>query len=496
MRVQHFLEHHGIASNPFADEDAQTDLVFKGACIRTTYHPSWDKIYGDPTEPATAIVFGEKGAGKTALGLQVVRHLFDYNGLHLDRQTLVIPYSDFNPFLDHFRGRLSSRRRRMDRALAQWRLWDHMDAILSLGVTQLVDRVLGNRQTQHPAAIDAPLPVAKLDRSQVRDVLLLAACYDQSTAETPERRWRRLRRKLRFAPWAARLTRLFGLAVAASVIGLIVHRREWTWLQSGWPYAIVAAAWLPWAWRWLRATWTALRIHRRTRAVQRGVGLLRRLLTQFSAKQLAAQPLPIHAGTDDRYALLAKLQSALRTLGMPSVVVLVDRLDEPYLINGSPELMRALLWPMLDNKFLKHPGMGIKLLLPAELLRFVDQETRDFYEKARLDKQNMIRSLEWTGQALYDVADARIKACAAEGASPALLKLFDEAVDARRLQDALAALRSPRRLFKFLYRLLTAHCNAHTEQEPSWRISAPVFESTLAVYLRDQDAADRGMGAI
>ena len=46
-----------------------TDLVFKGACIRNVFHPAWDKIYGDPTEPATSVVFGEKGAGKTAMRL-------------------------------------------------------------------------------------------------------------------------------------------------------------------------------------------------------------------------------------------------------------------------------------------------------------------------------------------------------------------------------------------------------------------------------------------
>ena len=67
MRTQQFLEHHGVASNPFAEEDAQTDPVFKEHCIDSTYHPTWDKIYGDPAEPATSLVFGEKGSGKTAL---------------------------------------------------------------------------------------------------------------------------------------------------------------------------------------------------------------------------------------------------------------------------------------------------------------------------------------------------------------------------------------------------------------------------------------------
>ena len=100
--------------------------------------PCLGKTYGDPGEPATAIVFGEKGAGKTALGLQIIRHLADYNLDHQGRQVWVIRYDDLNPFLDRFCDRFSGQRRRTERALAQWKLWDHMDAILSLGVTQLV----------------------------------------------------------------------------------------------------------------------------------------------------------------------------------------------------------------------------------------------------------------------------------------------------------------------------------------------------------------------
>ena len=60
MQIEQFLEHHNLAKNPFSDEDAQTDAVFKNHCIADTHHPAWDKVYGDPSEPATAIVFGEK----------------------------------------------------------------------------------------------------------------------------------------------------------------------------------------------------------------------------------------------------------------------------------------------------------------------------------------------------------------------------------------------------------------------------------------------------
>ncbi len=150
-----------------------------------------------------------------------------------------------------------------------------------------------------------------------------------------------------------------------------------------------------------------LAIQRNVRVGNRETNPLRQVLMNFTDAEIAGQPLPNKDRTDDRYELLAKFQGVLRSLRYNGIVVLVDRVDEPHLINGSAEQMRALLWPMLDNKFLKHPGLGFKLLLPIELSRFIEREERDFYQRARLDKQNMIPSLEWTGEALYDVANAR-----------------------------------------------------------------------------------------
>jgi hypothetical protein len=494
MRIQQLLDHYGIASNPFADEDAQTDLVFKGACIRNTFHPTWDKIYGDPSEPATAVVFGEKGSGKTAIRLQLARHLADYNAEHPDKQVLVVAYDDFNAFLDRFRDRFSGRRRRAERMLEQWRLWDHIDAILSLAVTQLTDRILENRQARHPAARDEALAIDLLDAAQRRDVMLLAACYDQSTAENLFQRWGRLRNRLRFRTWRSKWDMLVGILVTIVVIGFLVWQRDWSWFGSIWPYLVIAAGWAPRLWRLLRWWWTARRITRNSRVLNRSTKLLCRTLLNFPGPEIIGQPLPASPRTDDRYELLTKLQGVLRSMHMDGILVLVDRVDEPYLINGATDLMRALVWPMLDNKFLKHPGLGLKLLLPIELERLLDRESRDFHQRARLDKQNLIRSLSWTGQSLYDMANARIAACAAKDRSPKVVDLF-EGVDQRRLIDAFASLRVPRHLFKFMYRLFTAHCNAHTEEQPAWKISASTFESALALYARDQDAFDRGVGA-
>ena len=159
--------------------------------------------------------------------------------------------------------------------------------------------------------------------------------------------------------------------------------------------------------------------------------------------------------------MLLKFQSLLRSVGFSGIIVLVDRLDEPHLINGSAELMKAVLWPLLDNKFLKHPGLGLKMMLPMELTRYIEREERPFYERARLDKQNLVLSFAWSGEALYDVANARLQACAIDGQAPALKDLFHPALNEQRLIETFRTLRVPRRLFKFLYRVIVAHCNAH-----------------------------------
>jgi len=501
MKIRQFLDHHGIADNPFADEDAQTDVIFKGFCITSTYHPTWDQIYGNPAEPATAVVFGEKGSGKTAIGLQVVRHLTDYNASHPAGKVFVIRYDDFNPYLDRYRERFSGRRRRVDKVLAQWKLWDHMDAILALGVTQLVDRILGVKKVNHPAAVDgASLSTESLDRSQARDVLLLAACYDQSTAEASLDRWRQLRRKLRLNCWKSMWDLGVGAAVTVIALGLFGwlafdERLSWKWamILAG---AAILAGWLPRLTRLVKWHWRAWSIKRSTRVLNHNTNMLRRCFMKLPERQLIGQPLPAYDRTDDRYELLVKFQDVLRALGFNGVVVLVDRVDEPYLINGSAELMRMLLWPMLDNKLLKHPGVGFKLLVPAELNYYVEREGREFHQRARLDKQNVVRSLDWTGQSLADVADARLKASSVPGRNPTLRALLDDSISDQRILDALRSLRVPRHMFKFLYRLIVAHANAHTEERPSYRVSGETFEATLALYQRELDSFDRSVGTV
>lgn len=500
MNIQSFLEHHGINRNPFAEEDAQTDQVFKEYCISSAYHPIWDKVYGDPSEPSTSIIFGPKGSGKTAMRLQIDRHVSRYNEEHPGQRLFVIRYDDFNPYLDHFCERLGRRTsRKPERVLDAWRLWDHMDSILCLGVTDLIDRILHADQGA-PSESVSKQRVHDLDRTSSRDMLLLASSYDQSTASTFLVRWNQLKRALGYRNFTSKFSLIAAIAAAILSVLLVVllYRGDWSSADgdgaekvSRYTLLLIPVITLmgsaPWIWRTAKCHLAAMGIRRHMRVGKRETGSLRKILQQFPSKDLANQPLPRYDRTDDRYELLNKFKSILERLGFSGIIVLMDRVDEPHMTGGKPELMRRFVWPLLDNKLLKHPGIGFKIMLPQELHRDIDRETREFHERARLDKQNVIPAFQWTGESLYDLARARMLACAAPGASPEPKDLFSQEVSYQRMLSAFQSLRVPRHLFRFLFRVQVEHCNRHTDAQPTYQISGETFESTLAVYVRDAE---------
>ncbi|TWT99267.1 hypothetical protein Pla108_02020 [Botrimarina colliarenosi] len=490
MRTDQFLSHHGVTRNPFAEEDAQTDQVFKSRCVEVR-HPAWDKVYGSPNDPATSLVFGEKGAGKTAMRLQIVEAIDRHNqSAKPEDRVFVVEYDDFNPLLDRFADRLPSRKGRdAEHVLEEWKLWDHMDGVLSIAVTDLVDRLLDKTKLDRRAA-------KKLDPAQRRDLMLLAACYDDSTAEPQSVRWRKLARVVGYPSWRASGWFQIGALGTAVIFGTIGWFKAWEWLQTPWPYVAVAAAWVPWISKWLSRRTRAWKIANNVRVLRRDRGALTGSLMRVRARDLENQPLPDKRRTDDRYELFGKLQGVLGSLGYGGVMVLVDRVDEPHLLGGKVEAIRDFVWSMLDNKFLRQPGVGFKLLLPAEVLEHLNREGRDFHQRARLDKQNVIPSLDWTAEALSDLSNARLAACTEADAKPATLReLIDPAVSDTRLAEALRSLRTPRHLFKFLFRLISTHCNQHPDSDPVWKVDQQTFEAVLAVYSREQASVDRGLAA-
>ncbi len=496
MKVHQFLDHYGITENPFAQEDARSDRVFLEHCLDGTHHPAWDKVYGDPLSPATSVVFGEQGSGKTALRMQMINKLEQFNRDNPKARAFIIEYDDFNPFLDCFRERLTGRKRKPENALKHWKLWDHMDAILTLATTRLADAIRnGPEKTPESHQITAQ-QLQDLTHTQQRDVMLLAACYDHNRDYSAKRRWGALRKKLGFRVWKTWWDKALGILVTAATIGLTLWLADWHALFQWWIGAIILAGWFPFLRHQLRLFWYAWRIKRQIRVFDHQVSALKKILGHFERSELIGQPLPNKARGDDRYELLMKLQSVLATLGFQSIVVLVDRVDEPHLVNGNAERIRDLVWPMFDNKFLKHPGMAFKLLLPDSVYLYLGRQEKEFYERSRLDKQNLISSLSWTGEGLYDVANDRIRACAklAEGEPPGVHDLFDESISKGELISIFDRLRAPRHLFKFLYRLLVDHCSKYTEDSPQWKIQRETLQSSLAIFQQDLKAYEEKRG--
>ncbi|HMB06216.1 MAG TPA: hypothetical protein VKP69_21090, partial [Isosphaeraceae bacterium] len=343
--------------------------------------------------------------------------------------------------------------------------------------------------------------LSALTLDQRRDLLLLAALYDQSIGEPIERRWDRLRRRSGFRPlWSRRDLQIgFGTTLLIIVLLLIFPGlRAWSVLP--WLLLPIVLGWLYWGWRLARAEWFARDIRKGLRVLSRDPAALRWELLWFQPNELGGQPLPTAArtGDEERYELLRKFQAVLATLGFKGIIVLIDRVDEPQQIEGDPRKMRALIWPLLDHKFLRHPGIGVKLLLPIELAYYLEKEDREFYDRARPDKLNLIKPLRWTGPSLYDLAGDRLRACAGDpstdGEGPRLRQLIDESISDDSLKDALGNLRTPRQLFKFLHRLMEEHCHRHTEDSPRWSIDADTFRTTYSSYMRDLEAFDRGYG--
>ncbi len=486
MNVQEFLQHHGLSTNPFAEEDAQTDVVFREHCIDATFHPAWDKVLGSPTAPSTAIVFGAKGSGKTAMRIQLDRHLKQFNAAHPGQRVFVIHYDDFNGSIGELQKRVGRRAAaKPERVLSQFGIHDHMDALLVQGTTELVDQVLqvtGVVTTEDQAI--APTAVNRLDKDQRHDLLLLAACYDQSKIGNTRIRWNDLRRRLHVQSWWAQIDWI--VAWVGSIVGVISAISLWWGTYLSLKYAIVFAVVLfalssaHYLWRLGKCYWRARQVVRNCRVRRQTVGEQARVFLQLPWTRWASEPMPTDRVSESRYSLLAKLQHILQSLGFPGIIVLVDRVDEPELVNGKAELMRLLIWPMLDNKLLKHPRLGFKLMLPQELQQFVDRESREFHDRARLDKQNLLSNFDWTGESLYDLVAARLVACASPGRKPLPADLFESGITSQRLIAAMRDLRVPRQLFRFLYRVVSEHCKKYTSSAPEFKIQVATFESVFS----------------
>ncbi|MFA7236749.1 MAG: hypothetical protein WC058_07795 [Phycisphaeraceae bacterium] len=490
MHVQTFLKHWAIVENPFSAEEARDDPVFARLLDEGTAHPEFEKVMGQPDRPRAAVVFGEKGSGKTALRLMMERRIERYNSERTDHLAWVVRYDDLNGLLDQLsHRRRSGRARQAEEVLKRLRLVDHLDAILSLAVTRLVDLLLG--QTQQPGRGNPAKAARKMSRQKRIDLAVLAALYDQPRSGSFTGRWAKLRRTLRlgYLPWMNMATWIGWLCVLTALgVGLGLEYSGGGQMLDMLTVGVIGAAGAlllaAAAWR-TAALWRLThRITRQTKAIDRSAGQLRQVLGQLHLNDLSEQPLPDADDADARYRLMTQLSGVLSQLGYDSVIVLIDRVDEPAAVSGDPVKMRSLIWPMLNNKFLQQDGVGIKLLLPLELRHLLHREDAAFFQQARLDKQHFIDRLIWSGTLLYDLCTKRLQACQRSEAQPVTLRsLFDDDVTERDLVDALDQMHQPRDAFKFVYQVIQEHCANVSEERPAWRIGRATLE-----YVRKQQS--------
>ncbi len=188
------------------------------------------------------------------------------------------------------------------------------------------------------------------------------------------------------------------------------------------------------------------------------------------------------------------MRRVIRPLGYESIVVLIDRIDEPTLISGDTARMRAVVWPLFNNKFLQQDNLVLKMLLPLELRHELYRQSEDFFQEARLDKQNMVDRLQWSGATLYDLCVARMRVCQSKSQEPpiTLTDLFEEGVTRQDIVDALDQMRQPRDAFKMMYQLIQEHCSHTTEEEESYRIPKLVLNQVRRAQSDRLEGLQRG----
>jgi len=514
MTLSDFLNHWSITENPFRGEEARDDSVFArmsgghrsnavkgGPAIggHSSFHSDFEKILGDLARPSTSIVFGEKGSGKTAIRLQINARVNAYNVDHPNAKVLLIAYDDLNAWLGRLHERVGGKTPL--ESFQSLRLVDHIDSMLGMTVPRLVDALLGvgvgpgtGVAGEEPLEIgaDAKRACRRLDTGLKRDVMILQAVYDRSGNE--DGRAILLRRRL--GVWRPMWTALGDLLVA---LGPVVVIAFYVWgrffapdsVRDGWltPASLgLLALYMVFAVK--HAVWDRMKLQRDAKRVRKQLRVSGRSASSYfrSLRRIGESAsdgaLPLTDSDETRYAMLARLRRVASSFGYSGMLIVVDRVDEPTLVSGDPDRMRAIVWPMLNNKFLQQDGVGVKLLLPVELRHALFKESSAFFQDARLDKQNFVDRLTWTGPMLYDLCDARLQACRLESAPPmSLLDLFAEDVTRQDVVDALDQMHQPRDAFKFLYRCIGEHTSGVTRDQSAWKIPRLVLD-----HIRKQEA--------
>ena len=491
MFTQTWRNHWGLTEDPFACEDADKDPILP-EIDAAAVHSGFDRVFGAPRVPAPAIVFGEKGSGKSGLRRMMRRRLEEHNAAHPEARMFHVEYIEFDRYFERF-GRLLGAKKSQDKVAdavtKRWEIVDHLDAILSLGATELVERCLADGGD---AEVIGSLP--KLPRKQRADLLLFTALYHASEKRTTAQALEGLRRQLRFRsgrPAAlvalCTLLTLLGVAVALlPVLGPWELGDDAPWFFGGAGLAVAG-----WLWRFVGAKLVegrAARALRSLRVLPRDAAPLVRVLSLLPPAERSEYALP--SGTDpaNRFELLRRFLALLEGAGFRGWYVLMDRIDEPSILSGNVERMRRFVEKIFDIKLLQFEGLALKLFLPIEMETIYRGASPEELKRMRLDKSNLIPELKWSGEELYEIANQRLQACVAPDAEPVqLFDLFEEGFDFQHLRDTLTVLATPRYAFGFLSAVFLEYVRELPSQlepeDPRWRLPRGQFDVLRAMWV-------------
>lgn len=521
-------------------------------------HNDYEKVVGDMARVSSSVAFGEKGSGKTALRLQIQHAAALHNAASPSEKVLLVGHDDLTAFLERLHARLVRQTRKGEStpsdSFKQTRLVDHADAVLHAVVPRLVDALIENGPglpnaapgaLPDPTVLDLGPEPRRTARAQEkvwrRDLLVLQSIYDRGDGAGD--RAKSLRRGIGVRrPLAGYvgyvIARVGWLAPVITLLWIYHSRRtatgrdlpdtttgflgwrEWLGLTGtpdgnavGWATFFFGSL-MVWGLFLVQRWWThrvmfnrvTRRVYKQVRVTGRGEHSLAASLHELPTGWRGGGVMPVTDAEATRMAMIQRLRRVLKPFGYASLLVVVDRVDEPALIAGDVERMRTVVWPLFNNAFLQQDGVAVKMLLPIELRHALMRESAAFFQQARMDKQNMVEQLGWTGPMLYDLCDTRIAACrlaVGTGASVGpgrvltLCDLFAPEITRDALIEALEQMRQPRDAFKLVYACIIDHCartvearvrpadqddaigeRASADVHAGYRVSKQVFDET------------------
>ncbi|MEM8714053.1 MAG: hypothetical protein AAGG01_24175, partial [Planctomycetota bacterium] len=492
----HTWRHHwALDEDPFVQEDADKDTVL-ARVPREAVHSSFDRLYGSTEAPGPGIVFGEKGSGKSSLRLAMKRRLAE----DASAGAFAVEYIEFDSFLTEARkaDRLPPNGPKTPRRVVErFLLADHIDAMLSLGVTKLACEIADGK---HPGA-------AAMSPKHKASLVALTALYSRSDERSGDEIDRGLRRALKVRSGSSLVRKaaivagcLAGLVLGGAVLlddfgydlpgalGDVRERGQWLAMAGVILSLTGLYAWIP----ALTAQRRASRATKAVRVVPRDPDPLAALLLRAPKSVRRDLALPEGPAVGTRLVLLQRFIAILNDVGYKSFWVLMDRIDEATVLSGQAELMRPFVESLLEHRLLQFEGLALKLFLPIELSRLYLGASPEALKSLRLDKASSIPELRWTGQELVQVAAQRLRAVRPEGTpvdqpGGKLADFFQEDVDPASLREALGELGTPRLAFGFLGALMAEHARELSDDlepnDPEWRIPRRRFDILQASWL-------------